>query len=245
MDKGTIVEAHYISGTHWDREWYRPYQEYRMLLVGLIDGLLELMEADAAFRYFQMDGQTCVMEDYLEIRPENRDRLASLIREGRILIGPWHERVRHADVLRVAESGRFQGADLQTAGPDGVRRVRAAALDHGGCPRRGWQTAAGPGRLSCGCEGGRGLSGGLAGGQGTLGGHGPGGIYPARDGACQRAGGGGDGYDGPHSARGRCREVSAPDPRGVPGRFARALDATGVLRGGAAGRQRTAAGAQR
>jgi len=90
MDKGTIVEAHYISGTHWDREWYRPYQEYRMLLVGLIDGLLELMEEDGAFRYFQMDGQTCVMEDYLEIRPENRDRLAALIREGRILIGPWY-----------------------------------------------------------------------------------------------------------------------------------------------------------
>ncbi len=61
-----------------------------MLLVGLIDGLLELMEADGAFRYFQMDGQTCIMEDYLEIRPENRERLAALIREGRILIGPWY-----------------------------------------------------------------------------------------------------------------------------------------------------------
>ncbi len=61
-----------------------------MLLVRLIDGLLDLMEEDGAFRYFQMDGQTCIMEDYLEIRPENRDRLAALIREGRILIGPWY-----------------------------------------------------------------------------------------------------------------------------------------------------------
>jgi mannosylglycerate hydrolase len=80
--------AHYISGTHWDREWYRPFQEFRVLLVRLIDELLDLMEENEEFRYFQLDGQTCVLEDYIEIRPENRDRLARLIREGRILIGP-------------------------------------------------------------------------------------------------------------------------------------------------------------
>ena len=83
------IAAHYISGTHWDREWYRPFQEFRFLLVKLIDGLLDLMEASDDFRYFQLDGQTCMLEDYLEVRPENRERLARLIRDGRILIGPW------------------------------------------------------------------------------------------------------------------------------------------------------------
>ncbi|MEI6167091.1 MAG: glycoside hydrolase family 38 C-terminal domain-containing protein [bacterium] len=83
------VDAHYISGTHWDREWYRPFQEYRYLLVTLVDGLLDLMEKNSEFRYFHLDGQTCVLDDYLEIRPENRGRLATLIRKGRILIGPW------------------------------------------------------------------------------------------------------------------------------------------------------------
>lgn len=82
--------AHYISGTHWDREWYRPFQEYRILLVKLIDELLDLMESNRDFRYFQLDGQTCVLDDYLEIRPENRARLARLISERRILIGPWY-----------------------------------------------------------------------------------------------------------------------------------------------------------
>jgi alpha-mannosidase/mannosylglycerate hydrolase len=82
--------AHYISGTHWDREWYRPYQEYRILLVRLIDGLIELMETSNDFKYFQMDGQTCILEDYLEIRPENKDRLAKLIKDKKILIGPWY-----------------------------------------------------------------------------------------------------------------------------------------------------------
>ncbi|MCS7048660.1 MAG: glycosyl hydrolase-related protein [Verrucomicrobiae bacterium] len=81
--------AHYISGTHWDREWYRPFQEYRLLLVKLVDELLELMETRPEFRFFQLDGQTCVLDDYLEIRPENRARLAALIRARRILIGPW------------------------------------------------------------------------------------------------------------------------------------------------------------
>ncbi len=84
------LDAHYISGTHWDREWYRPFQEYRYLLVKLIDGLIDLMEEDGDFRYFQLDGQTCVLEDYLEIRPENKERLAKLIQCGRILIGPWY-----------------------------------------------------------------------------------------------------------------------------------------------------------
>ncbi len=81
--------AHYISGTHWDREWYRPFQEYRLLLVQIIDQLLDLMETSTDFRYFHLDGQTCVLQDYLDVRPENRDRLQRLISAGRILIGPW------------------------------------------------------------------------------------------------------------------------------------------------------------
>ena len=60
-----------------------------MLLVKLVDGLLDLMETHDDFRYFHLDGQTCVLDDYMEIRPENRERLQALIRSGRILIGPW------------------------------------------------------------------------------------------------------------------------------------------------------------
>lgn len=81
--------AHYISGTHWDREWYRPFQEFRMLLVELIDVLLDLMEKKG-FPYFHLDSQTCVLNDYIEVRPENRERLGALIKDGRILVGPWY-----------------------------------------------------------------------------------------------------------------------------------------------------------
>ena len=81
---------YYLSGTHWDREWYIPYQEFRMKLVGAVDRLLDILEQDPEFGVFHFDGQTIVLEDYLEIRPENRERIAAQIRCGRIVIGPWY-----------------------------------------------------------------------------------------------------------------------------------------------------------
>ncbi len=82
--------AHVVSHTHWDREWYMPFQQYRMRLVDLTDSLIDLLESNPEFRYFTFDGQTIVLEDYLRIRPENEDRLRKLIRGGRLLIGPWY-----------------------------------------------------------------------------------------------------------------------------------------------------------
>ncbi|MGB4682355.1 MAG: glycoside hydrolase family 38 C-terminal domain-containing protein [Dethiobacteria bacterium] len=84
------MRAHIVPHTHWDREWYLTFQEFRFKLVRLIDSLLEIMEQDPEYRYFTLDGQAIILEDYLEIKPENRPRLEKLIREGRILIGPWY-----------------------------------------------------------------------------------------------------------------------------------------------------------
>jgi alpha-mannosidase len=79
-----------VSHTHWDREWYQPFQEYRMRLVQLVDRLLDLLEQDQDYRYFTLDGQTILMEDYLEIRPEREEELKHLVKTGRLLIGPWY-----------------------------------------------------------------------------------------------------------------------------------------------------------
>lgn len=79
-----------VPHTHWDREWYQPFQEFRRRLVRLTDNLLDLLESDPAFLHFHFDGQTIVLEDYLEIRPANRQRLRTLIRAGRIAVGPWY-----------------------------------------------------------------------------------------------------------------------------------------------------------
>ncbi|MCL2664274.1 MAG: hypothetical protein FWE82_01545 [Defluviitaleaceae bacterium] len=80
---------HVLSHTHWDREWYQPFQAYRQRLVYQMDSLLDLMDARPEFKYFHTDGQTSLLHDYLDIRPENRERLAERIKEGRIVTGPW------------------------------------------------------------------------------------------------------------------------------------------------------------
>lgn len=79
-----------VPHTHWDREWYQPFQEFRGRLVRLIERLLDVLEHDPAFTHFHFDGQTIVIEDYLEIRPDRRARLRRLIHEGRIAVGPWY-----------------------------------------------------------------------------------------------------------------------------------------------------------
>ncbi|MFW9964546.1 MAG: alpha-mannosidase [Candidatus Sifarchaeia archaeon] len=83
-------DAILISETHWDRAWYQTFQQFRLRLVKLVDNLLNLIETDPRFSHFTFDGQTVVLEDYLELKPEERQRLTQQIQNGRILIGPWY-----------------------------------------------------------------------------------------------------------------------------------------------------------
>ncbi|NOU82256.1 alpha-mannosidase [Paenibacillus sp. LMG 31459] len=82
--------VHVISHTHWDREWYMPFEKHHVRLVALMDELLDVLERDAEFRSFHLDGQTIILDDYLQVRPDRRKELEQRIREGRILIGPWY-----------------------------------------------------------------------------------------------------------------------------------------------------------
>ncbi|MEV7390120.1 alpha-mannosidase [Streptomyces sp. NPDC091215] len=80
--------AVFVPHFHWDREWYEPFQVFRHRLVTALDTVLETAETNPDFR-FTVDGQMAAVEDYLEMRPENRDRVAALVREGRLAVGPW------------------------------------------------------------------------------------------------------------------------------------------------------------
>ncbi|GAA0388562.1 hypothetical protein GCM10009530_44570 [Microbispora corallina] len=80
--------AVFVPHFHWDREWYEPFQVFRHRLVTALDTVLETAETDPDFR-FTVDGQMAAIEDYLEMRPENRDRVAALVAGGRLAIGPW------------------------------------------------------------------------------------------------------------------------------------------------------------
>lgn len=79
-----------VSQTHWDREWYLTFQQFRVRLLTLMDELLELLDSSPEYKSFTTDGQTIMVVDYLEIRPEKEERIKRLVAEGRLHIGPWY-----------------------------------------------------------------------------------------------------------------------------------------------------------
>ena len=87
-DRTSPTVIHLVPHTHWDREWYEPFQVFRMRLVELVDQLLDSMEGDDRLA-FTLDGQVATIDDYLEVRPEGRARIERLIAAGRLAIGPW------------------------------------------------------------------------------------------------------------------------------------------------------------
>jgi alpha-mannosidase len=78
-----------ISHTHWDREWYQPFEEFRIRLISLMDNLFDILDQDERYR-FHLDAQTIAIEDYLEIKPWNEEKIKKYVKEGRLLIGPWY-----------------------------------------------------------------------------------------------------------------------------------------------------------
>jgi alpha-mannosidase len=81
------VKVTIVPHTHWDREWYEPFDVFVERLVVMMDGLLDL--AADGFPHFHLDGQTAMIDDYLERRPERAAELAMRVREGRLSAGPW------------------------------------------------------------------------------------------------------------------------------------------------------------
>ena len=85
MKKKVIGFVH----THWDREWYREFEVFRMRLLRVFDNILELLESDK-LPSFYFDGHTAALEDYLEMRPEKTDAVKNFISDKRLFIGPFY-----------------------------------------------------------------------------------------------------------------------------------------------------------
>ncbi len=79
-----------VPHTHWDREWYAPFQTMRFHLVRFFDELLDAVEADPDLPAFLLDGQSVIIEDYLEVRRDQRERVARLVAAGRLRPGPHY-----------------------------------------------------------------------------------------------------------------------------------------------------------
>jgi mannosylglycerate hydrolase len=113
MPKRVAIVPH----THWDREWYSPFQTFRLRLVRLLDALLPMLERDLSYSRFLLDGQTAVLDDYLAVRPEAAATLARLASSGRLAIGPWmvlmdEFMVSGETMVRDLQFGIARGAEL-------------------------------------------------------------------------------------------------------------------------------------
>ena len=122
-----------VPHTHWDREWYAPFQRYRVQLVHLVDDLLELLEADESFTRFLLDGQTAVIDDYLAVRPEAEPRLRALANAGRLQVGPWmilmdEYMVSGETIIRNLQHGLTRAAALGGTSLDGNGAMRVGYL---------------------------------------------------------------------------------------------------------------------
>ena len=75
--------------THWDREWYREFEVFRLRLVRVFDNVLNLL-TEEKIPSFYFDGQVAALLDYLEVRPEKEDLIRDLISNKRLYIGPFY-----------------------------------------------------------------------------------------------------------------------------------------------------------
>ncbi|MGH7749570.1 MAG: alpha-mannosidase, partial [Candidatus Dormibacteria bacterium] len=113
-----------VAHTHWDREWYAPFQVFRLRLVDALDELLDRLRSDPAWTSFLLDGQMAALDDYLELRPAAEEEVRALAGDGRLLLGPWYVLmdeflVSGETILRNLEMGLRRAADFAGAMPVG------------------------------------------------------------------------------------------------------------------------------
>jgi alpha-mannosidase len=115
-----------VPHTHWDREWYQPFDEFLQRLVEMMDGLIEVLSNDERFGHFHLDGQTAMIDDYLAVRPERRPDVERLAREGRLSVGPWFTQMDEfltsgESTIRNLEWGTRRAAELTGEAGGGLR----------------------------------------------------------------------------------------------------------------------------
>src|ERR671930_940307 len=77
-----------VPHTHWDREWYLPFELFRMRLVRTVERICEVLETEPRFRAFTLDGQAVILEDAVDVRPDLEPRIRRLLADGRLVTGP-------------------------------------------------------------------------------------------------------------------------------------------------------------
>jgi len=79
----------FIQHTHWDLKWWPSGEETLANLIKVMDKVISALQRGRA-RYFLLDGQSSVIEDYLNIRKNRVSIVKDLIKEGKLEVGPWY-----------------------------------------------------------------------------------------------------------------------------------------------------------
>ncbi|GEN56142.1 alpha-mannosidase [Halolactibacillus alkaliphilus] len=103
-----------LMHTHWDREWYFTKDETKVLLRNHMQDVMSYLEDNPETIYI-LDGQSVMIDDYLELEPEAEPRLKKLIQSGNIRVGPWYTQT---DLLLVHGESIFRNLYY------GIKRAR-------------------------------------------------------------------------------------------------------------------------
>lgn len=83
-------EVYVVPHSHWDREWYFTIEDSNVLLSQNMPYLMDTLEEDKSFNSYTFDAQASVIEEFLKIYPNEKERLKKLIKDKRLFIGPWY-----------------------------------------------------------------------------------------------------------------------------------------------------------
>lgn len=83
-------KIHVIPHSHWDREWYFTTSRSKVYLMKDLEDVLNTLENDPEFKYFMVDAQGSLLDDYIKWRPQDKERISKLVNDGRLVIGPWY-----------------------------------------------------------------------------------------------------------------------------------------------------------
>ncbi len=84
-----MTTVYLYSHTHWDREWYQPFEVFRLHLVSVVKRIVQDLEQGTLSRFY-LDGQAVVLEDVLELEPSLAPRITALMQQGELAAGPWY-----------------------------------------------------------------------------------------------------------------------------------------------------------
>ncbi|MDU5110267.1 MAG: glycoside hydrolase family 38 C-terminal domain-containing protein [Clostridium sp.] len=83
-------KVYVVTHTHWDREWYFTIEDSNLLLVENMNYLIDTLEKNSDYASFLFDAQSSLIEEYLKVCPENKSKLQKLVKNNRIIFGPWY-----------------------------------------------------------------------------------------------------------------------------------------------------------